>query len=78
MLKTSAYILVLILFETYGFLPGLVMFTNGFGNRELLKIMIVLSSDNPSLFFPIILILFFPGNKLIDFASNCVAEKSNP
>ena len=54
------------------------MFTKGFGNRELLKIMVVLSSDNPSLFFPIILILFFPGNKLIDFASNCVAEKSNP
>ena len=25
-------------------LPGLVMFTNGFGNKELLKIMVVLSS----------------------------------
>ena len=53
------------------------MFTTGFGKRELLNIMFVLSSANPELFFPTTLILLIPGNKLNDFASNCVAEKSN-
>ena len=58
-------------------MSGLVIFTNGFGSKELLKIMVTLSSANPTLFFPTIRIVFLPGNKLFDFASNCVAEKSN-